>query len=178
MASPAAQAKPLPNPEYTQFASCPAQVKHLEYCLVAVTGSGSFTVGNASVPISNPIVLKGGLLRGSSSLVPATDGVTLSNSPQKVPGGLLGIAELGGEVTATTELALPPEEIQVNEANLLGETGTALLLPVKVKLDNPLLGSTCEIGSESSPVILRLTTGTTSPPAPNKPISGARGASR
>ena len=63
--SPAAQAKPLPNPEYTQFATCPAQVKHLEYCLVAVTGSGSFTVGNATVPISNPIVLKGGLLRGS-----------------------------------------------------------------------------------------------------------------
>ncbi len=171
----AAWAKPVPNPEYTQFSTCPALVKHLEYCLDATATGGSFTVGNATVPITNPIVLRGGVLEGSSSLLPATDGDTLSLSPQKVPGGLLGIGELGGEVTATTELALPPEAIQVNQPNLLKEEGTALLLPIKVKLDNPLLGATCVIGSESSPVVLRLTTGRTSPPPPNHSISGSRG---
>ncbi len=175
LAPAAAQAKPVPNPEYEQFASCPALVKHLEYCLVATTTSGSFTVGYATVPITNPIVLKGGVLQGSTSLVPATDGNTLSQSPEKVPGGLLGVAELGGEVTATTELALPPEAIEVSEANLFAEEGTALLLPIKIKLANPLLGATCVIGSDSAPVILRLTTGTTSPPSPNHPISGSRG---
>lgn len=36
----------------------------------------------------------------------------------------------------------------------------------------PSLGSTCYIGSFSEPINLQLTTGTTSPPPPNEPISG------
>ena len=78
-------------------------------------------------------------------------------------------------VTATTELAAPASSIQISTGNLLSEEGTALLLPVKVHLENPLLGSSCYIGSNSKPVNLPLTTGTTSPPAPNKPISGSKG---
>jgi len=45
----------------------------------------------------------------------------------------------------------------------------------KVKLDNPFLGSSCYIGSNSNPIQLKLTTGTTSPPPPNTPISGSPG---
>ncbi|HWW89577.1 MAG TPA: hypothetical protein VNY35_02200, partial [Solirubrobacteraceae bacterium] len=78
-------------------------------------------------------------------------------------------------VTATTELAAPASSIVLNAQNLIEAEGTALFLPVKVKLGNPLLGESCYIGSNSSPISLPLTTGTTSPPAPNKPITGKIG---
>jgi hypothetical protein len=63
----------------------------------------------------------------------------------------------------------------VSEYNLLLEEGVALKLPVKVHLENPFLGSECYVGSSSSPLIWNLTTGTTSPPGPNKPITGTSG---
>ena len=37
---------------------------------------------------------------------------------------------------------------------------------------NLLLGMNCHIGTNRSPVVLNLITGTTRPPAPNRPISG------
>jgi hypothetical protein len=60
-------------------------------------------------------------------------------------------------------------------ASLVEENGTALVLPVRVHLKNPLLGNSCYIGSEASPIELHLTTGTTGPSAPNSPISGKTG---
>jgi hypothetical protein len=63
----------------------------------------------------------------------------------------------------------------LNGANLLTRSGTAVSLPLKVKLDNPVLGEGCYVGSEAEPVQPKLTTGTTNPPAPNKPISGSVG---
>jgi hypothetical protein len=78
-------------------------------------------------------------------------------------------------VNETTELAAPASSIGLNEANLLSETGTALELPVKVHLENPFLGGECYIGSNASPIVLKLTTGTTAPPLPNKPIKGKLG---
>jgi len=48
-------------------------------------------------------------------------------------------------------------------------------MPVKVHLENPFLGKNCYVGSSSSPIVFKLTTGTTAPPAPNEPISGAGG---
>jgi AcrR family transcriptional regulator len=40
------------------------------------------------------------------------------------------------------------------------------------RLSNPFLGDNCYIGSASNPIVLKLTVGTTSPPPPNKPITG------
>jgi hypothetical protein len=54
-------------------------------------------------------------------------------------------------VTATTELAAPASDIILNEGNLFELTGVALGLPVKIKLDNPFLGSECYIGSTRIP---------------------------
>jgi hypothetical protein len=73
-------------------------------------------------------------------------------------------------------LARPVSEIVLSEGNLAFQEGRALTLPVKVHLENPLLGSACYIGSSSSPIMWNLTTGTTKPPAPNSPISGSSGA--
>ncbi len=171
--APAAQAKPTPNPEFEPFADCPVAVKHVFQCVVATTTSGEFVLANKTVPITKPIVLQGGIIEGTHVLVPAADGNTLSRTPLTVPGGLTGIEglPLGGEVVAVTELAGP---VELFEQNLTG-LGPAVKLPVKVKLENPILGENCYVGSDTEPILLQLTTGTTKPPPPAKPISGNPG---
>jgi hypothetical protein len=187
-----------PEGEFAVFAQCPLSNAELSGCISAKTESGEFQAGKQKVPITNPITLQGGFIEneetGALKFVGAANGVTLSKSPQSVPGGLAGlvnckeikeiIERILCEVTfengltgvnATTELAAPASSIGLNEANLLSETGTALELPVKVHLENPLLGSTCYLGSNTSPIVLKLTTGTTAPPLPNKPIKGKLG---
>jgi hypothetical protein len=181
--------------ELAVFAQCPTSNEQLEACLYATTSSGEFTVGNKTVPITNPIIIQGGFTvnnqTGALGFVGAANGETLSKTPEPLPGGLAGLIKcneihelllrltceltfqngLTG-VTATTELAAPASDIVLNEANLFQRKGIALSLPIKVKLSNPLLGSQCYIGSNAHPIMLELTTGTTSPPPPNKPISG------
>ena len=44
-----------------------------------------------------------------------------------------------------------------------------------MKLENPLLGNECYIGSNASPMTINLTTGATTPPPPNKSIHGKAG---
>jgi hypothetical protein len=133
-------------------------------------------------------------------LLPATDGNSLSKTPLNVPGGLTDIInceEIKGSgffevieraackaifenkttgVTATTELvATATNPAILNLAAIVEEKGTGITLPVRVHLNNPLLGEACYIGSEAHPIQLHLTTGTTAPPLPNKPIKGKQG---
>src|SRR5262249_8639022 len=157
--------------------------------LFAKTESGSIKINKKTVPIVNALTLQGGLHEVSEEhleFIAAEDGNTLSKSAQPVPGGLLGIMapeflpkflqELFNEyinkgitgVTATTELAAPAKNITFNLNHLIEGEGTAFTLPIKVKLDNPFLGSGCFIGSNSHPINIELTTGKTSPPPPNK----------
>jgi hypothetical protein len=184
--------------EFARFNNCPSTNLEVEVCLTSTVTSGEFVLGSKKVPIVNPVTLQGGAgpanAEGISKFYGATNGETLSKSPQPVPGGLSGLVnckeisnfilrgscELVFEngftgVNSTLELAKPASEIQFSELHLLFGFGTALKLPVKVHLENPLLGSACYIGSSSSPIWLNLTTGTTAPPAPNKPISGNSG---
>jgi hypothetical protein len=63
----------------------------------------------------------------------------------------------------------------LNFAALAEENGTALTFPARIHLKNALLGEGCYLGSESSPIELHLTDGTTSPPPPNQPIAGKAG---
>ena len=184
---------------FTRFANCPYKNTEVRKCLYSVTESGEVILGSKKVPIVNPVTLQGGLGPVSeetefSNMFAATNGVTLSKAPQPVPGGLAGLVnckeisepfvrftcELALEngitgVNSTLELARPASEVLVSEFRIAGEEGVALRLPVKFHLENPFLGSNCYVGSSSSPIIWELTTGTTSPPAPNKPISGFGG---
>jgi len=192
-----AQAKLTGN--YTRFAQCPYFNTEVRHCLYSTTTSGEVVLGSKKVPIVNPVVLQGGYGPADeetemSKFYGATNGVTLSKTPQPVPGGLAGLvnckeisnvllrlsceATLENGVTgvnSTLELARPASEIRVSENHLAGEYETALVLPVKVHLENPFLGSNCYVGSSSSPIIWNLTTATTNPPPPNKPITGTLG---
>ena len=191
-----------PKGDFAQFNQCPLSSSATNFCIFAQTESGEFIVGKKTVPIKNTITLQGGIhvieneeleIIGTE-FIGAENGVTLSKTPQSVPGGLAGLVkcfEIGNfferlaceaifengltGVTATTELAAPASSIGISVQNLIEGTGVALSLPVKVKLDNPLFGSSCYIGSNSAPIPLPLTTGTTSPPGPNKPIKGKIG---
>jgi hypothetical protein len=165
--------------EFEEFKQCPTSNPSVVTCLIAKATSGEFTVGNRTVPIKHTVTLQGGLVEipetGTFTLAAAKNGETLSKTPQTVPGGLIGIEGLFGEVTATTELAKPASSVVLSPENLIIAEGTALTLPVRLKLGNPLLGNSCYGGSSSHPITLNLTTGTTSPPKPNKPISGKTG---
>jgi hypothetical protein len=185
-----------PTGEYAQFAECPLSHPELPFCIYAESSGGFFQIGAKTVPLKNPVILQGGLEEGPEEegiFVAAENGETLSKTPQTVPGGLLGVEApkwwplwlqnifndyinkgLTG-VTATVELAAPASSIEISPSNLISEEGTALGLPVKIKLSNAFLGSNCYIGSNSKPVTIDFTTGETSPPPPNEPIHGSAG---
>ncbi len=197
LASPALAVEHHPKGDFAPFSDCPLSTSTLTDCVLAEANAGEFTVGKKTVPINKTITLQGGFIEneetGEQTFVGAEDGNTLSKTALNVPGGLFGIKApeswpneakerfeeminkgLTG-VTVTTELAAPASSIGLSTRNLLFETGTALSLPVKIKLSNVFLGRNCYVGSNSNPIVINLTTGTTEPPAPNEPIKGAAG---
>ncbi len=183
--------------EYVKFQFCPINEPEVLKCTHALTEGGEVVLGSKTSPIVNPVTLQGGFAEpneeGFSKFFGATNGVTLSKTPQPVPGGLLGLVppensppliaalvELAAEngltgVNATLELARPASEIVISEGNLSEGIGLALKLPVMIRLENPLLGANCYVGSSSAPVWWELTAGVTSPPPPNEPITGETG---
>jgi hypothetical protein len=186
--------------EFSRFDNCPSTNTEVFKCIQSITTGGKVVLGKKTVPIVNPVTLQGGFTRAPKAenfiakFVGATNGETLSKTPQPVPGGLAGLVNckeissflvrVGCEtifengltgVNATLELAKPASEIRISEVNLINQSGSALVMPVKVHLENPLLGSSCYVGSSSSPLIWNLTTGTTEPPAGTAPITGEPG---
>lgn len=181
-----------PKGGYAVFAQCPLGTPHMNGCIYSPTTSGYITIGKQEVPIVNKQVLQGGLLREEEPfvkhLVAAKNGETLTKTAQKVPGGLAGLVEcnkisnfivrilcesifengLTG-VNAVTELAAPANSVVLNTAFEQLGVGTALTLPIKVKLENPLFGSECYIGSNKEPITLNLTTGATTGGPTGKP---------
>lgn len=185
-----------PTGEFAQFAECPLSDENLFACIYSKSSDGYFEMGAKTVPLVNPVILQGGLKFNEAEeldFIGAENGETLSKTAQPVPGGLLGIVapewwpqwlqdwfndyinEGFTGVTATVELAAPASSVVVDTLALFLEEGTALSLPVKIKLDNVLLGSNCYIGSNSNPIVIDFTSGETDPPPPNEPISGSLG---
>jgi hypothetical protein len=163
-----------PKPGYTQFAGCPSPTENpnVLQCTRTVIDGGHFQMGTKDVPIKNPITLSGGIQFDGTVVATAKGG--LAPVPQQVPGGIIGLTGLDWLVDflnieqlklyATTELAGSP----TIKAGILS-------MPIRVHLTNPALGSNCYVGTFASPINLKLTVGTTSPPAPNKPITGFAG---
>jgi hypothetical protein len=193
-----------PTGDFAIFKQCPRFTTGVNLCLYARITGGEMTLNKLTVPIADTVTLQFGVIAtetGEEKVVGALNGETLSATPQRMPGGLSSLIdcnEIEGRgfsvrarrrickavfenpwfttVNATTELARPASEIILNGANQTSGEGTALSLPVKIHLENPLLGRGCYIGSSTEPIVFNLTTGKTSPPEPNKPISGSLGA--
>lgn len=174
MLSPAAQAAEELNPGYEQFAGCPnpfTENEKIVTCLRSVITGGNFKMGSKDVPIEKPITLTGGVENELKNFSYNSEG-GLTKVKQTVPGGVIGLTGLDWLINflnveqlklyAVTELAGTPTFTDLNNTTL----------PIKVHLINPVLGESCYVGSNAKPITLNLTTGTTSPPAPNKPITG------
>lgn len=193
VAAPALALKP--TGDFVNFGNCPTKVTGVNFCVFAQTTSGEFKIKKTTVPITNTITLQGGIIQneetGAETWVNAANGAeTLSKTPQTVPGGLLKIfapeflpeplKKIINEfinkgitgVSATTELV---GNITINRAALFEGGPDALNLPVRLHLENGFLGPKCFVGSSSKPVNVELTTGTTTPPLPNEPITGSLG---
>jgi hypothetical protein len=176
----AATAGAAPTGEFAQFAQCEYENTEVETCIDWTWNSGTLKIGSKTIPISNPITLQGSYVP-EMDFLGATNGNTLSHTPQPVPGGLAGVTppttwpewlqEAFNEqietgltgVNATVELAGPTTGLTnatLSTENLLIEEGAALRLPVKIHLENPILGNDCYLGSNSEPIQLNLTTGT------------------
>jgi hypothetical protein len=185
-----------PKGNFVDFNHCPLKNPELTFCVYAESTGGEFSIKTTKVPIikASTVVLQGGSIlneeTGAETFVEAEGAETLKKTPLAVPGGLLGIiapealpkflqviinklvSEGLAGVTATAELVGTPG---ISRANLIESSGTAVSLPTRIHLENTFLGKECYIGSKTSPVTFNLTTGTTSPPEPNKPITGTLG---
>jgi hypothetical protein len=184
-----------PTGDFVNFGNCPTKVTGVNFCVFALTTSGEFKIKKTTVPITKTITLQGGIIENleteAETWVNAANGAeTLSKTPQAVPGGLLKIVapSFFGEplskifnefinkgitgVNATAELV---GNITINRGALFTGAPNALNLPVRVHLENGFLGPKCYVGSASKPVNIQLTSGTTSPPLPNLPITGSLG---
>jgi hypothetical protein len=164
-----------PAPGYEQFAGCPSpeEAAGLTACIRSDVTGGTLQMGTKEVPVENPLTISGGVDENLENFTFNSKG-GLSKTPQKVPGGVLGLTGLtwlleffGSEALTlygTAELAGTPTNFDF----------TSVTLPIKVHLTTPsgVLGNNCYIGSNSNPIVLKLITGTTEPPPPNEPISG------
>ncbi len=162
---------------YERFAGCPGpeENEHVILCQRVVVDGGHFQMGSKDVPITNPITLTGGVepAGGEFANIVANSKGGMTHVKQQVPGGIIGLTGLdwlinflnleGLKLYAVTEIAGQPKAFGgIEEVDL----------PIRVHLINPILGNNCYVGSFTDPINLRLTINTTSPPAPNKPISG------
>jgi hypothetical protein len=151
------------------------------------------SIGGVAVPITHPVVTQFGCYSfdssGGQEFVPVTpgDGKTVVASPEQVPGGLLaiiapsalppgllnGASNSGG--TAVTAQVQPAGLISFFSISGALSGSPVFGLPVKIKLNNPLLGGSCYIGSNANPIMFNPQWGPTSPPAPARSISGVLG---
>jgi hypothetical protein len=184
-----------PTGDYVNFGNCPTKTAGLTSCVYAQTTSGEFKIKKTEVPITKTITLQGGTIENleteAETWVNAANGAeTLSKTPQSVPGGLFKILApsffpeplkkifnefISKGITGVNATAELEGKITISRAALFTGAPDALNLPVRVHLENEFLGPTCYVGSSSKPINIELTTGTTSPPLPNKPITGSLG---
>jgi len=184
-----------PTGDFAVFQHCPYKTNPLaQGCLVSTINSGSFKIGRANVPINKTIVLQGGVnnIAAWGDLYVPTDAPAMSPTALNVPGGLLGLMEpdktwpgplvqaFWNIVNTVNDVTATAEPAGTAQANMLyaafppgpPQDPTVVQLPIKIHLQNPFLGNTCYIGSDSHPIVLKLVVTTTSPPPPNSPISG------
>jgi hypothetical protein len=164
-----------PKEGYKQFAGCPSkkEIPTMQICFRNLVTGGHFQMGSKDVPIEKPFVLSGGVTESGQVAATAKGGLEVVK--QKVPGGVIGLTGLtwlleflGSEALtlyAATELAGVPGNPFVEPISL----------PIRVHLINGALGNNCYVGSFTNPIKLNLTSGTTSPPKPNEPITGNPG---
>jgi len=155
---------------FPSIADCPTSNPNVRLCADIQSTGGFLRIKDFSVPIGTSFELRGGITDAATgnTFIPPAGTTGIFAKPIQVPGGLLGInfPIPGNAVTARVSLAGSTNNIRFDLAT------QQVNIPSKILLSNILLGMACKIGTDSSPIRLNMITGTTNPPAPNRPISG------
>lgn len=190
-----AGATTAPGGPYAGMGGCPLDSAQLQDpsdlqvgCVVSVTHTGSFTIGTTTVPLNSPITLQFGVYWDKSApTVNFPDGSSANQYATVAPTGTTLLTAKPAEITIPGIINFLPGVTsvfaQVEQAGPVtaftplaaGESYPVFKLPVKLHLYNAFFGSNCYIGSNSSPIVLSPTTGTTAPPAPGVPMTGDPG---
>lgn len=165
-----------PAPGYSQFRGCQTEAENpkSKICVHSVIKSGNFKMGNKNVPITNPIDMTGNVDGEGENFGANAEG-GLKHVKQKVPGGVIGLTGLTWllEILGSEALTLYAVTEAVGQPKLgVTTVPQTITLPIRVHLINSVLGNNCYVGSPANPIKLNMTTGTTSPPPPNTPITG------
>jgi hypothetical protein len=140
-------------------------------CVASDSSHGSIKLGNTTATTGDTNLqagLVGSFSAGFTVVSPA--GGAIVSAPVTVPGGLLGlicpssipvISAICQEivnsplnkVTAVVQAAGQPSNFNFTAGLAKGQP--ILTLPVKVQLQNPILGSGCFLGSNSNPIVLK-----------------------
>ncbi|MCD2468272.1 hypothetical protein MBT42_32560 [Streptomyces sp. MBT42] len=140
-------------------------------CVVSYSTSGSIKLGNTTVTTGSTNLQIGVVQNADgTSTVAAPAGGALIAAPATVPGGLLGLmcpsdipfisdicrqltdAKLN-KITATMESVGTPSDFDQIAGVLTDKP--IVSIPVRIRLENPFLGSNCYIGTKANPIILR-----------------------
>ncbi|WP_326656331.1 hypothetical protein [Streptomyces sp. NBC_00385] len=168
------------NGNWAPFSRCPVDAPAMlavdgatdsSICVSSHSESGSIKLGNTVVPVGSSDLQIGVITHpGGLSTVVSPEGGALVADSAKVPGGLLGlmcpsdVPVITGicntltdvnlnRVTATLESVNTPTDFQLVAGTTTGKP--IVTLPVRIHLENPLLGDKCYIGSASNPILLK-----------------------
>jgi hypothetical protein len=175
----ATAAEPALNGEWAPFTRCPVDAPAMlaadgfektPQCVVSTSSGGSIKLGDTTV-VTGRTNLQIGIVQNAdgTSTVVAPPGGALVAEPATVPGGLLGlmcpsaIPVITGlceslensslnKITATMESVGAPYDFN-QTAGVLTDM-PIVALPVRIHLENPLLGSKCYIGTAANPIVL------------------------
>jgi hypothetical protein len=140
------------------------------FCLAVVSSGGSFKLGNTTAATGANGVQFGlvGSIGAPGPVISPAGGAIVA-APVDVPGGLLGLMCPSGDLTVAAVCALITNNTLNTVSATVQQAGPAtnfsffagsavgmpiITLPIRVKLDNPLLGSNCYIGSDADPIVL------------------------
>ncbi|TAK56511.1 MAG: hypothetical protein EPO22_13570 [Dehalococcoidia bacterium] len=165
------------NGDWAAFTRCPVDDPAMlavdgsatvSWCVAADSPGGSIKLGNTTSSTGETNVQFGLIRSGQSFALVSPPGGAIVAAPVNVPGGVLGlmcpssdplvasVCSLATDnalnrVSAVVQAAGSPSDFRFDAVI----TGAPILtLPIKVQLQNPLLGSNCYIGSDADPIIL------------------------
>ncbi|MBT3151282.1 hypothetical protein HTV45_10380 [Streptomyces sp. CHD11] len=176
----ATAAEPTLNGEWAPFTRCPVDhpamltadgFDRTPQCVVSTSARGSIKLGDTTVVTGRTSLQMGVVQNGDgTSTVVAPDSGALVAEPATVPGGLLGLM-CPSDIFVITGICKSLENSSLNKITATMESVGApyafdqtagaltdlpiVALPVRIHLENPLLGSKCYIGTAADPIVLR-----------------------
>ncbi|WP_019631107.1 hypothetical protein [Actinomadura atramentaria] len=158
-AAPTAPAAPIDDPAslINPRTDCPPDYppgSQYPICLILLVGGGSMKLGGLTQQIDQPIkIVVQNLITADGDLKDTY--TAMSGEPMTIPGGVLGVLGLP-DVPFLSSLPLFQVKVQAQYAGKFAINLPNVNLKMKIKVENPLLGDTCTIGTDEDPIDMNL----------------------